>query len=350
MEQRALGRSDILVSELCLGCMTFGTQLTKEESFQQLDRAFEAGITAFDTAEMYSVPPGPDVQGLSERILGEWINERGARDQVVIASKVVGRSTLLPYIRSSGELPVLDEANIAEAIDASLQRLNVEVIDFYQVHWPDRKVQLFGDDLRGYEHYGPDHIPIEDSLGALQKLVDAGKIRTIGVSNETPWGVMRYLAAHETKGLPRIHGNQNAYNLLNRTWEYGLAEIAMQEDVGLLSYSPLAQGYLSGKYLNGGLPEGSRKARWGDRLGRYSTPSTDDAIAAYCAIAKEFGVDPNAMALRFVTSRPWTTTAIFGVSSDAQMDAALASLTLDWTDEIEAAINEVHARWPNPCP
>lgn len=350
MEQRALGRSGIMVSELCLGCMTFGTQLTREETFQQLDRALEAGITTFDTAEMYSVPPGPEAQGLSERLLGEWINERGVRSQVVIASKVVGRSTLMPYIRESGELPVLDDANIAEAIDNSLKRLNVEVIDFYQVHWPDRKLQLFGDDLRGYVHYGPDHIPIEETLGALQKLVDAGKIRAIGVSNESPWGIMRYLAAAESKGLPRIHGNQNAYNLLNRTWEYGLAEVALQEDVGLLSYSPLAQGYLSGKYLNGGLPEGSRKARWGDRLGRYSTPSTDDAIAAYCAVAAKFGVDPTAMALRFVTSRPWTTTAIFGVSNDAQMDVALSALTMPWGEEIETAINEVHARWPNPCP
>ena len=256
----------------------------------------------------------------------------------------------MPYIRRNGELPVLDEANIAEAIDSSLARLNVEVIDFYQVHWPDRKLQLFGDDLRGYEHYGPDHIPIEETLGALQRLVEAGKIRAIGVSNESPWGIMRYLGASAQKGLPRIHGNQNAYNLLNRTWEYGLAEIALQEDVGLLSYSPLAQGYLSGKYLNGGLPEGSRKARWGDRLGRYSTPSTDDAIAAYCTVAKDFGVDPNAMALRFVTSRPWTTTAIFGASNDAQLDVALSSVSMAWTDELEAAINEVHARWPNPCP
>ncbi len=350
MEQRALGRSDITVSELCLGCMMFGTQLTKEESFHQLDRAFEAGINTFDTAEMYSVPPSAEAQGLSERILGEWINARGLRNQVVIASKVVGRSTLLPYLRESGELPVLDEANIVEAIDASLKRLNVDVIDFYQVHWPDRKIQLFGDDLRGYVHYGSDHIPIEESLGALSKLVEAGKVRALGVSNESPWGIMRYLAASEQKGLPRIHGNQNAYNLLNRTWEYGLAEIAMQEDVGLLSYSPLAQGYLSGKYLNGGLPEGSRKARWGDHLGRYSTPSTDDAIAAYCSVAKEFGVDPSAMALRFVTSRPWTTTAIFGVSSDAQLDVALSAVTMEWGDEIEAAVNEVHARWPNPCP
>ncbi|MEM8688729.1 MAG: aldo/keto reductase [Pseudomonadota bacterium] len=350
MEQRKLGRSGLVVSELCLGCMTFGTQLTKEECFHQLDRAFEAGITTFDTAEMYSVPPGPEAQGLSERILGEWINARAVRDQVVIASKVAGRSTLLPYIRKSGDLPVLDDANIAEAIDASLVRLNVDVIDFYQVHWPDRKVQLFGEDLRGYVHYGPDHIPIEETLGALQKLVEAGKIRAIGVSNESPWGIMRYLAASDQLGLPRIHGNQNAYNLLNRTWEYGLAEIALQEDVGLLSYSPLAQGYLSGKYLNGGLPEGSRKARWGDRLGRYSTPSTDDAIAAYCAVAAEFGVDPSAMALRFVTSRPWTTTAIFGVSNDAQLDVALSALSMDWGDEIEQAVNEVHARWPNPCP
>ncbi len=350
MEQRALGRSDITVSELCLGCMMFGTQLSKEESFHQLDRAFEAGITTFDTAEMYSVPPGPDVQGLSERILGEWINARGLRNQVVIASKVVGRSTLMPYIRKNGELPVLDEANIAEAIDSSLKRLNVDVIDFYQVHWPDRKIQLFGDDLRGYVHYDDNHIPIEETLGALQTLVEAGKVRALGVSNESPWGIMRYLAASEHKGLPRIHGNQNAYNLLNRTWEYGLAEIAMQEDVGLLSYSPLAQGYLSGKYLNGGLPEGSRKARWGDRLGRYSTPSTDDAIACYCEIAKDIGVDPSALAMRFVTSRPWTTTAIFGASNDAQLDVAIASTQMDWTDEVETAVNDVHARWPNPCP
>lgn len=350
MEQRALGRSEIMVSELCLGCMMFGTQLTKEESFHQLDRAFEAGITTFDTAEMYSVPPSAEVQGLSERILGEWISARGLRNQVVIASKVVGRSSLLPYLRESGELPILDAPNVNEAIDSSLKRLNVDVIDYYQVHWPDRKLQLFGDDLRGYKHYDSNHIPIEESLEALARLVEAGKVRALGVSNESPWGIMRYLAASEHKGLPRIQGNQNAYNLLNRTWEYGLAEVALQEDVGLLSYSPLAQGYLSGKYLKGGLPEGSRKARWGDRLGRYSTPSTDDAIAGYCAVADKFGVDPSALALRFVTTRPWTTTAIFGASNDTQLDVALSTANMEWPQELEDAVNEVHARWPNPCP
>lgn len=350
METRRLGRTDIDVSILCLGCMTFGTQLSKEQSFQQLDRAFEAGITTFDTAEMYSVPPGPEAQGQSERILGEWIRDRGVRDQVVVASKVVGRSTLLPYIRKSGELPVLDDSNIAEAIDRSLERLGIDEIDLYQVHWPDRKVPLFGEDLRGYNHYEQEHIPIEETLEALQKVIDAGKVRALGVSNETSWGLMRYMAANEHKGLPRVHANQNAYNLLNRTWEYGLAEVSLQEDVGLLAYSPLAQGYLSGKYLDGGLPDGSRKALWGDRLGRYSTPSTDAAIREYVRVANEFGIDPNAMALRFVTTRPWTTTAIFGASNDGQLDTAVASNDIDWSDELEAAVNEVHARWPNPCP
>jgi len=349
MDKRRLGRTDIETSSLCLGTMMFGTQLDRAESFRQMDVCIEAGINVFDTAEIYSIPPSAEHQGLSERIVGDWIRERGVRDQIVLATKVSGRSQAT-YLRAGGTKPVLDAANIEAAIASSLERLQTDYVDLYQVHWPDRSVQLFGADLKGYRHYGPEHVPIEETLGALARLVERGAVRHLGVSNETPWGVMRYLGLSDTAGLPRVVTDQSAYNLLNRKWEMGLAEIAMQEQVQLFAYSPLGQGYISGKYLEGAVPKGSRLDHFGSRMPRYVTPAADAAIRAYLEVAGDFGLDPTAMALRFVETRPWTVSAIFGASNAAQLDVILKSTEIDWTDELEAAVNAVHARYPNPCP
>lgn len=350
IEMRRLGRTDMEFSSLCLGTMMFGSQLSRDESFRQMDRCFEAGINVFDTAEIYSVPPSAEHQGLSERIVGEWVRDRGVRDKLLLATKVAGRSSGSNWLRANGECPALDATNIDEAIAGSLERLQTDYVDFYQVHWPDRGVQLFGADLQGYKHYGSEHIEIEETLTALGALVSRGQVRALGVSNETPWGIMRYLGASDAAGLPRIQADQSAYNLLNRKWEMGLAEIAMQEQVQLFAYSPLAQGYMSGKYLEGAVPQGSRLDHWGARMPRYVTPSADAAIRDYMQIAQDFGVDPSALALRFVETRPWTVSAIFGASNDAQLDVVLKSTEIAWTDELETAVNAVHARYPNPCP
>ena len=341
--------TDSTVSEMCLGTMMFGDQIGEDDAVEQMDACVARGINFFDTAELYTIPPKPETQGESERIVGRWLAARKNRSDMIIATKITGRSSM-PWIRDGAECRLTRE-QIFAAVERSLRNLQTDYIDLYQLHWPDRKIQLFGADRGGFRHHNDDAVPFEETLAALDDLVRAGKIRYIGVSNETPFGVMRFLAESEARGLPRMASIQNAYNLVNRQFEDGgLEEVCVREQVSLLAYSPLAQGYLSGKYLDGGLPEGSRKALWGDRLGRYSTPSTETAIREYVKVANDFGIDPNAMALRFVTTRPWTTTAIFGASNDGQLDTALASNAIDWSDELEAAVNEVHAQWPNPCP
>jgi len=349
MQRRRLGRTDLTVSRLGLGTMMFGDQIGEADAFAQMDYAREAGINLFDMAELYTIPPKPETAGACERIVGRWLKDRGARGDIVVATKVVGRSSRLSWLRADGRLPRVTRADIEEAVDGSLARLGVERIDLYQIHWPDRAVRLFGDDLRGYRHYPNDYAAFEDTLGVFADLIAAGKIAHIGVSNETPWGVMRFLQAAETGGLPRVQSIQNAYHAANRVFEYGLAEIALNEDVGLLAYSPLGQGVLFGKYLDGAAPPGARGTLFG-RLGRYKTPSADAAVRAYLKVAADFGIEPAHMFMQFVTTRPWVTSNLFGASSLDQLKTNIASLDLTWSDELEAALNEVHARLPNPCP
>jgi aryl-alcohol dehydrogenase-like predicted oxidoreductase len=348
MEYRKLGRSDLKLSLLSMGTMMYGSQIGEAHSLKLMDAAFERGINFYDTAEMYSVPSKPETQGNSERILGNWLKTRGLRDRIILATKVVGRSKS-PWFRKDQGTARLTEAQIIEALEGSLSRLQVDVVDLYQIHWPDRAVPVFGRDLEGYQHYGDDFARFEDTLAVLQKLQIQGKIRHFGLSNETPYGVMRFLAESEKLGLPRVQGVQNAYNLVNRYFEYGLAEIALQEEVGLIAYSPLGQGVLSGKYLNGATPKGSR-ADLSHRPTRYDTPSGAAAIAAYVQVAKNFGVDASEMALKFVATRPWVATVLFGASNLAQLESGFKALDLGLTPELEAAINAVHARIPNPCP
>ncbi len=347
MDYRPLGRTGMRVSAICLGTMNMGEQNTEAEGHEQLDCALDQGVNFIDTAELYAIPPRRETAGRSEEIVGTWLAARGNRDKVVLATKVTGRSSRLNWLRDGGRLPDLSRAQIREAVEGSLRRLRTDYIDLYQVHWPDRPLELFSG--LDYKHREADFIPIEESLAALGELVEAGKVRALGISNETPWGTMRYLLASQAGGLPRIASIQNAYNLLNRTFEIGLSEIAYREDVGLLAYSPLAQGYLTGKYEGGAPPQGSRKALW-NRLGRYETPNAPPAIRAYLDLARAFGLDPAQMAIQFVTTRPFVTSNIIGATTMTQLSTNLESVELRWTDELEQEIDAIHLRNPNPCP
>ncbi|MEM6852066.1 MAG: aldo/keto reductase [Pseudomonadota bacterium] len=349
MERRRLGRTDIDVSCLGLGTMMYGDQIGERDAFEQMDYALDVGINLFDMAELYTIPPKPETAGECERIVGRWLTDRKRRGDVVVASKIAGRSDRLSWLREDGRLTRIIKRDILEAVEGSLKRLNVETIDLYQIHWPDRLLPVFGGDLRGYKHYEEDYAPFEETLDIFQELIREGKIRHLGLSNETSWGAMRFLQASASEGRPRMQSIQNIYNLVSRVFEYGLAEIAMNEDMGLLAYSPLGQGALLGKYLDGKAPAGTRGALFG-RLGRYETPSANNAIIDYLKVAESFDVDPAHMALQFVTTRPWVTSNLFGASSMEQLKRNVASLEMRWTDEIEAAVNAVHARYPNPCP
>lgn len=335
------------VSAICLGTMNMGEQNTEAEGHEQLDYALDQGVNFIDTAELYAVPPRPETQGRSEEIVGTWLAARGNRDKVIIATKVTGRASGLNWIRPETHPKRLTPEQIFAAVDGSLRRMQTDYIDLYQTHWPDRDMRLFSG--LEYEHRESDAVPIDETLGALDELVRAGKVRAVGVSNETPWGTMRHICASEAKGLPRIASIQNAYNLLNRTFEIGLSEIAYREDVGLLAYSPLAQGYLTGKYEGGALPAGSRKALW-NRLQRYETPNAPAAIRSYLDLARDFGLDPGQMALQFVTSRPFVTSNIIGATTMEQLRADIGSIHLKWTEELEQAVENIHLHNPNPCP
>ena len=348
MHYRPLGRTDLRVSALCLGTMTWGEQNTEAEGHAQMDYALEQGINIFDAAELYPIPPKAETQGRTEEIIGSWFASRGTRDQVVLATKVVGRSGNT-WFRDDGSPAELTRPQIAEAVDKSLRRLRTDRIDLYQIHWPDRPVSQFGANGVVYKPPSGPENAIEDILEALGDLVRAGKIRHLGLSNESAWGAMTFLHHAETRGLPRVQSIQNAYNLLNRTFEVALAEVWQREDVGLLAYSPLAQGYLTGKYRHGALPQGSRKQLF-DRMQRYETPGSGPAIEAYLDLAAETGLDPAQMALAFVASRPFVTSTIIGATSLEQLKADMASVDVAVTPELEGRIDAIHRMHCNPCP
>lgn len=346
MQHVKLGRTGLSVSRLCLGTMTFGLQCDEETSFAILDRAFEAGITFIDTADVYPLGGDRSTVGRTEEIIGRWLRARRNREQVVLATKVCGRSDSVPWIR--GSKLRLDRANIQKAVDCSLQRLRTDYIDLYQLHWPDRDTNYFG--KLGYTP-GDDGeaVPIEETLCVLRDFVRIGKIRHVGVCNETPWGVMTALAAGERLGLPRIESVQNPYSLLNRTFEIGLAEIAHREQVGLLAYSPLGFGVLSGKYAGGARPAGARLTMF-DRFRRYLTPEGEAATLAYVELARRHGMEPAQLALAFVNSRPFLTSTIIGASRIEQLAENVASVERTLSGDILAEIEGIHQRHPNPCP
>ena len=346
MLYRPLGTSSLKVSALCLGTMTWGEQNTQRDAFAQIDRARDAGVNFIDCAEMYPVPPRGVTQGASERIIGEYFRQRGNRDQWVLASKVAGPSRDMHHIRDGATR--FTRQHITAALEGSLKRLQTEHIDLYQLHWPDRHTNFFGQ--LGYQHDPEEQItPIEDTLEVLDDLVRAGKIRHIGLSNETPWGTSRFLHLAETRGWPRIVSVQNPYNLLNRSFEIGLAEMAIREQVGLLAYSPLAFGLLSGKYENGAQPPKARLTLYA-RFQRYNNPQARRAASAYVALAREHGLDPAQMALAYVSSRPFLTSNIIGATTLEQLDSNLASLELTLSDTVLLAIEQLHAEQPIPAP
>ncbi|NRA88450.1 MAG: aldo/keto reductase, partial [Rhizobiales bacterium] len=323
-----------------------GQQNTQSEGFEQMDYALERGVNFFDTAELYAIPPKAETQGSTETIIGNYFKQRKNRDKVILASKVVGR-TGMKWFRKNGEGAELNRANIEEAVNSSLRRLQTDYIDLYQLHWPDRPVNAFGSQI--YKELGEEINTIEEILEVLQDLIKAGKIRHVGLSNENPWGTAQFIRLANEKGLPRMQSIQNAYNLLNRIFEYGLSEFSHRDDIGLLAYSPLAQGMLTGKYLNGAAPANSRGTLFG-RLERYQTPNAEAAIHRYVKIAKDFNLDASQLANQFVTTRPFVTSNIIGATTMDQLKTAIDSTQLVLTDEILAAIEEVHLVHTNPCP
>jgi aryl-alcohol dehydrogenase-like predicted oxidoreductase len=346
IERRPLGRTGLTVPLICLGTMTFGEQNTQEEGFAQMDYALDHGIDFFDTAEIYAIPPRAETSGATETIIGNWFKARGNRDKVILASKVAGRSPM-NWLRAEGNGPRVNKVNIDEAIESSLKRLQTDYIDLYQIHWPDRRINLFGG--WSYKDYADDYSAFEDVLAALDVWVRKGAIRHIGLSNESPWGVMRFVEEAQRNDLPRVASIQNAYNLLNRVFEMGLAEIAMREQVGLLAYSPLAQGYLTGKYLDGARPPGARSTLF-ERGQRYEGPGAEPAIRSYVGLAAEHGLTPAQLSLKFCATRCFMTSVIIGATTMEQLEHAIGAFSVGWSDELEKAVDRLHATTPNPCP
>ncbi|PLW76327.1 aldo/keto reductase [Cohaesibacter celericrescens] len=351
MEKRKLGRTDLDVTSLCLGTMTWGEQNTKAEAYEQLDYAVDQGINFIDAAELYPVPSKAETQGRTEEIIGDWMADRGNRSDIIMATKVIGRSSGT-WFRDGGVLGRLNRDQIHEAVNKSLKRLKTDYIDLYQIHWPDRNVTQFGSNPTIYTHPADaeDEVEIAETMAAMQELVDAGKIRHLGLSNESGWGTMNYLREADAGTGPRVVSVQNAYSLLNRTFEVNMAEVAMRENVGLLAYSVLGQGFITGKYLDGKTPEGTRMALFKNFGARYRTIGADPAVRGYMKVAEDFGVDVAQMALAFATSRSFTTSTILGATKMDQLKTDIASQQLVITEEMEKAINDVHMLHSNPCP
>lgn len=347
MDYRPLGRTGLSVSAICLGTMTWGEQNTEDEAHEQLDYALDHGITFLDTAELYPVSPSRETQGRTEQYIGTWMKSRGVRDKVIVATKVVGPSPAMDWFRGPDHR--LDRANITQAVEDSLRRLQTDVIDLYYLHWPDRKTNYFG--RLGYVHDTADEsVPLRESLEVLGDLVKAGKIRAVALSNETPWGLMHALHLAEAHGLPRVACVQNPYSLLNRSYEIGLAECSIREDAGLCAYSPMAFGVLSGKYLGGQKPPGCRITLFPDRYTRYTNTRGVAATEQYVALARAHGLDPAQMALAYVTSRPFVTANIIGATTMGQLKSNIASANLVLPDAVLKGIEAIHDANPNPCP
>jgi len=351
MHYNELGRTGMSVSRICLGTMTWGRQNTQDEGFAQMDYALDQGVNFFDTAELYSVPPTAETYGATETIIGNWFKARGNRDKVILASKIAcknaaGQNPPVDYMRDGAMK--LDKANIEAAVDASLRRLQTDYLDLYQIHWPERPSNFFG--RLGFDAAHQDtSTPLEETLDALAGLVKAGKIRAVGLSNDTPWGVMKCLGLADQKGLPRVASVQNPYSLVNRTYEVGMAEVSAREDCGLLAYSPLAFGVLSGKYLGGQRPDGARLTLF-PYFSRYVSPLVELATRRYVEVAKAHGLDPAQMALAYVNSRGFLTSNIIGATTMEQLKSNIASDEIVLSDAVLDAIGAIHKDIPNPAP
>ncbi len=348
MKYKELGDSGIDVSLICLGTMTWGEQNTQSQAFEQMDYALDHGVNFWDAAEMYPVPVKAETFGDTERCIGNWFEKNGRRDEVILASKITGRSDRV-WVRNGSETRI-NRAQILMAVDGSLKRLKTDYLDLYQIHWPDRKMGLWGEGAGSYVHKrNRDEAPILEAVEVLAELVESGKIRSAGVSNETPWGISQYLNASEHHGYSRIVSIQNSYSLLNRIYEGGLSEYSYQENIGLLAYSPLAMGTLSGKYENGQIPESSRLALFPEFMNRYKTPESQSAINAYVKLAREHSMSPTQLALAFVNTRPFTTSNIIGATTIEQLSENIRSVDVAISEELEEAIESIHRRCKNPA-
>lgn len=345
MEYKTLGNSELNVSKICLGTMTFGEQNTESEAFEQLDYAIDQGINFIDTAEMYPVPPRPNTQGRTETYIGRWMQARGNRNNIILATKITGPADWVSHIRGSSRF---NETHIEQAVNDSLTRLQTDYIDLYQLHWPERSTNYFG--IRDYPYEtSPSAISLHETLSALKKQVDSGKIRYIGLSNETAWGTMHALSVAKTYNLPCAVSIQNPYSLLNRTYEIGLSEVSHHENIPLLAYSPLAFGVLSGKYLNNQWPEGARITLF-KRFSRYLNPTGIKATEEYVQLAKDSGLTPCQLALSFVNSRPFVGSNIIGATNLNQLKENIESIDTKLNNDALEKIEKIHNNTPNPCP
>ena len=349
MKYRKLGNTNINVSVICLGTMTFGEQNTQQEGFEQMDYALERGINFFDTAELYAVMPRKETYGKTEEIVGNWFQERKNRDKVILASKIASKSEDdLQWIREGSVNLGFDRRNMDLAIDNSLKRLKTDYIDLYQLHWPERKVPKFG--VLDFEYDPNDEwTAIEEVLDNLNRLVKAGKIRYVGLSNETPWGVMKFLQVAENKNLPRMMSIQNVYSLVNRVFDIANSEVAIREQCGLLAYSPLAGGRLSGKYIGNKRPSNARYTIWPRRFSRHHTKRGELAIESYFKLARKYGIAPSTFANAFVNDRPFVTSNIIGATSMEQLKENIDSIDITLSKEILDEIENIHLSDPNPC-
>ena len=349
MNFRKLGNTNLKVSSICLGTMTWGEQNTQKDAFEQMDYALDQGVNFFDTAELYAVPMKPETRGKTSQIIGEWFLKSKKRNKVILADKVAGASPM-NWLRTNGEKTSLNKKQIEFACNRSLQDLKTDYIDLYQVHWTDRPSGAFSGKLE-YEHKNiDDFVSIEETLDSLNNLVKAGKVKHIGISNETPWGTSQYLKLSEQKKLAKVVSIQNAYNFLNRAFEVGLSEIAIREKVGLLAYSPLASGYLSGKYRNGAMPKNSRMDLFYDFWGRYRTMYSEKAIEEYWNLANDFNLNLAQMAIKFCEIQPFITSVIIGATTMEQLKTNIDSVNINLDEKITTKIGKIHKKYSNPCP
>ena len=345
MKFKKLGNTDLDVSLICLGTMTWGTQNTEKDAFEQMDYSVSQGVNFFDTAEIYSVPPTSDSYGKTEVMIGNWFEKRKNRDKIILASKVAGPGC--DWIRGGGNN--FDEKKIGEAIDGSLKRLKTDYIDLYQLHWPERSTNFFGRRDYSYNNKEGEWNSFENILDALSKHIKSGKIKYIGMSNETPYGLSRYLEISKNKGAPRMMSVQNPYSLVNRTYEIGMSEISIRQKCGLLVYYPLAAGALSGKYRNGEMPKKSRMALF-KGWERHLNPLAMRAYDEYYKLAKDFNLTMVQLAQSFVNSRPFVTSNIIGATTMEQLKENIDSVNIDFTDEMMERVDKIHNENPNPSP
>ena len=350
MKYRKLGNTNIDVSVICLGTMTFGEQNTQEEAFDQMDYSVEKGVNFFDTAELYAVMPRKETYGKTEEIIGNWFKVKKNRHKIILASKVASKSVGgLQWIREGSTNLGFDKKNINTAIDDSLKRLKTDYIDLYQLHWPERKVPSFGTLDFKYDPNDNEWTQIEEVLDNLHSLIKAGKVRYVGLSNETPWGVMKFLQIANEKKLPRMVSIQNVYSLVNRVFDIANSEVSIREKCGLLAYSPLAGGRLSGKYIGNKKPKNARYTLWPRRFSRHNTKRGEVAIESYFKIAKKYGIAPSTFANAFVNDRPFVTSNIIGATSMSQLKENIGSINIKLSSEILNEIENIHLSDPNPC-